>query len=603
MKNLQKLISVVIAAVLLFSMFAFSVSAEEKNTVILYTNDVHCAVDSYAVLAAYRAELIGSSHSVITVDAGDAIQGEVIGLLSEGADVAELMNMTGYDFAVPGNHEFDYGLERFLELAEEEAEYQYLSSNFYNLQMAEPVFDAYAIKEVNGIKIAFVGISTPETLTKTTPEYFKDENGNFIYSFPAAPSVMTDEVLYTNVQESVDSAINEGADIVVAVGHLGILETTDGWKSTDVIAHTDGIDFFIDAHSHETIESAAYKNKNDEDVILTSTGTKLKNFGAMTISESGEVTFELISPESVEIDSLSESAKNEYNRVNEKISEIKEEINYLYEPIGQSEAKLITYDTDGSWLVRRQETNMGDFVTDAYIAVADADIGLANSGSVRSTINAGPVARYDLMNVHPFGNELWVSVLTGQQILDALEFGAKDLPDASGGFLQVSHTLTYEIDIYKESPVTVDEIENFTGIDPSKERRVKNVMFKGAPIDPDREYRVAGTKYLLQQGGDGFTMLDTDYSESVGCVDSDALISYLINDLNGVILAEEYGNAADRIIINTEDAVENCAHICHSDNFFLKLLWKIINFFNMLLSRNDICDCGAVHYNGVAVPY
>ncbi len=243
------------------------------------------------------------------------------------------MNAVGFDYAVPGNHEFDYGMEAFLDLAQNKAGYEYISSNFHYLSSVSPVFAPYAIEDFGDYQVAFVGISTPETITKSTPEFFKDEGGNFIYGFPKYPGGMTNEDLYNNVQKSVDNAIVNGADIVVAVGHTGILETSEGWKSTNIIANTDGIDYYIDAHSHETIESAPYKNMNNEDVVLTSTGTKFANFGVLTISED-TADFELINPDDINVETMSEAAKSAYNTVKDKVDGYNDEIAYLYEVIG-----------------------------------------------------------------------------------------------------------------------------------------------------------------------------------------------------------------------------------------------------------------------------
>ena len=210
---MKKFLSVTLAVIIIAATLPFAFAAE-KDTVILYTNDVHCAIEDYAVLAAYKADLVAQGKNVVVVDAGDAIQGEVIGSTTEGGAIVDIMNAVGYDYAVPGNHEFDYGMEVFLDLAQNKAEYDYISSNFYDLTSVSPVLKPYAIEDFGAYQIAFVGISTPDTVTSTTPEYFKDENGNFIYGFPVYPGEMTNEDLYNNIQESVDKAINDGADYV-----------------------------------------------------------------------------------------------------------------------------------------------------------------------------------------------------------------------------------------------------------------------------------------------------------------------------------------------------------------------------------------------------
>ncbi|MBQ8783250.1 MAG: bifunctional metallophosphatase/5'-nucleotidase [Clostridia bacterium] len=535
-----KILSVILAVVMVISTFPLAFAAEAE-TVILYTNDVHCAIDDYAILAAYKAQLEAEGKTVIAVDAGDAIQGEVIGTLTQGEAIVDIMNSVGYDYAVPGNHEYDYGMETFLDIAETKAEYEYISSNFYDLSSISGVFKPYAIKDIGDYQIAFVGITTPETVSKANPEYFKDENGNIIYGFPTYD--MEDGVLYENVQKSVDNAIADGADIVVAVGHLGILETTDGWKSTDVIANTNGIDCFIDAHSHETIESATYKNKDNEDVALSSTGTKFANFGQLTIKEDGTPTFELINPDEVNVDTMSDDAKEAYNIVKAKIDGYDEQIAYLYEIIGTSEAELIAYDDDGSWAVRKRETNAGNFVADAYRAVTGADVALSNGGGIRNEIPVGDVTRKMLMDMNPWNNKMCVLEITGQQLIDILEHGARSCPDSLGGFFQVSG-VTFEINTWTESPVVTDINGNFISIDETMERRVANVLVGGKPVDLDAKYTIAGTEYVLTSGGDGLTMLEDArvvQQEGLLC-DSEMLIKYFTENLNGKITAEQYGN-------------------------------------------------------------
>ncbi len=538
---MKKIISVFIVAVMLLSVLSVAVFAGTQETVILYTNDIHCAIDDYPVLAAYRAELLSQGKNVIVVDAGDAIQGEVIGSMTEGEAVVDIMNAVGYDYAVPGNHEFDYGMEQFLDLAQNKAEYDYISSNFYYLTSVEPVFSPYAIEDFGDYQVAFVGISTPETITKSTPEFFKDENGNYVYGFPGYPGGMTNEALYENIQESVDGAINDGADIVVAVGHTGILETADGWKSTDIIANTSGIDYYIDAHSHETTESAVYKNENNEDVVLSSTGTKFENFGVLTIN-GNNADFELINPDDVDVESMSVQAKSAYNTVKEKVDGYNDEIAYLYEVIGESYANLVAYDSDGTWAVRKRETNAGDFVADAYREVTGADVAIVNGGGVRAEIAVGDVTRKMLMDINAFNNNMCVIEVTGQQLVDVLEHGARECPDSLGGFFQVSG-VTFEIHTYRETPVICDQLDNFIGLDETKERRVQDVLVDGVPVELDKKYTLAGSAYVLTQGGDGLTMLDgatVVQSEGLPC-DSEMLIQYL-EMLGGKITAEMYGN-------------------------------------------------------------
>ncbi len=604
-----------IATVFPFAAFAQTDTPVSDEVIILYTNDVHCNIDNYPLLAAYRAELIAQGKTVITVDAGDAINGEIIGTLTEGAAIVDIMNEVGYDYAIPGNHEFDFGVERFITIAEEEAEYTYLSSNFYYLSSNDPVLAPYAVVEVNGRKIGFVGISTPETISKANPEYFKDENGNFIYGFPVYPDGMTNEILYENVQESVDAARAEGATAVFALGHLGIVETTDGWKSTDVLANTNGITAFIDAHSHETIVNDIQKNELGISTTITQTGEKLDNIGRITL-RGPLAMFDLIDVDDIDVETMSQSAQDAYDAVKAKVDGYNEQTAYLFDPIGTSEAHLVTRD-DYNWLVRRKETNAGDFVADAFRSATGADIAITNGGGVRSEIQVGDVSRKLLMDMAPWNNEMCVVEMTGEQLMLVLEHGARKCPEPLGSFFQVSG-LTYEIHTYVESPITADQLDNFISLDHAAARRVRNVKVNGEPLDPDKIYTVAGSQYVLLDGGDGLTMLDgvkVVSGDNLLC-DSQMLIEYFTEALGGVITAEKYGNpdGDGRIKIydseppvepddpeqpddpqDPEDPSENCTHMCHKGGF-MGFLWKILRFFQMLFGLNPVCVCGEAHY-------
>lgn len=557
----QRLLTFMISAALVIGIFpAIPAIADTDDSTssgesvyVLYTNDIHCEVSGYPALAAYRAQLLENGENVVTVDAGDAIQGEAIGAQTKGSAIINIMNTVGYDYAIPGNHEFDYSLSTFLDLTKN-ADFTYLSANFVDLQTDSTVFTPYAVKDFDGKKAAFIGICTPETYTKSTPVYFQDENGNYLYSF-------SENTFYETIQNTIDQAREDGADIVIAVGHLGINGTASGWKSTDVIANTTGIDVFIDGHSHETIANNIYQNKDGEDVPLTSTGTKFDNFGIMKIqmdasdaSNDISITAQLLHPSEVTYDS-SEAASEAYHSVQNKIDHYNQELSYLYEVLGTAEIELTINNAEGVRRIRSGETNLGDFVADAYRSICQADIALVNGGGIRASVSAGDVTRKSLMDVNPWSNAMCVIEASGQQILDALEHGARNLPEENGGFLQVSG-LTYDIDTWKESPVIMDEQGTFQSIDPAKERRITNVKVNGQALEPDKMYTVCGSVYTLQNSGDGFTMFKNDKVVAQDNLPTDAtmLISYFTDVLNGRITAGQYGNIAGegRIIIHTD---------------------------------------------------
>ena len=533
---MKKILGLILALAMLLGCTAFAeetaAPALTKDVVILFTSDVHCGIDQgwgYAGVAALRDALAVDNH-VILVDNGDAIQGEPVGTMTTGEALIDLMNAVGYDIATPGNHEFDYGMERFLELAQK-ANFPYISANFN--KAGELVFQPYVIKEFDGVKIAFVGISTPKTLTSSTPAYFKDEEGNFIYGFFQDE---TGEMLYNAVQTAVDAAIAEGAAYVVAMGHTGNEAECQPWTYADVIGNTTGIDAYLDGHSHDK-DQVIMKNKDGEDVLRSACGTKLEGIGYLTISaEDGSMTcgihewnYDFDAPELIKND-ITTAVENATAALNEKLAQV----------VATTTVDLVIKDpaTDVR-IVRSAETNLGDLCADAYRDQSGADVAIVNGGGVRVNIAAGDITLNDILKVHPFGNSMCVIEITGQKILDALEYACKDVPSEFGGFLQVSG-MTYEIHTYIPSSVKMDENKMFVSVD--GEYRVKNVMIGGEPIDLEKTYTLASHNYKLKQNGDGNTVFDgcTILQDEVK-LDNQVLIDYITGTLGGVV-GEEYAN-------------------------------------------------------------
>ncbi|MCR4952072.1 MAG: 5'-nucleotidase C-terminal domain-containing protein [Solobacterium sp.] len=555
MKKTGRLLSLLLALAVILSALPLQLQAEEPESLsdvtILYTNDIHGKIEGFSVLAGYKQQLKDDGHHVITVDAGDAIQGELPDSLTRGEASTVLMEKAGYDLAVPGNHEFDYTVPRFLELAEGSS-VSYLAANFSTTEDNALIFDSYSVIEMNGRKIGFVGICTPETYTKSTPTYFMDDDGNYLYSFG-------EDRLYELVQNAVDAARKDGAEVVIALGHTGMKGTAEKWNSAAIIANTEGIDAYIDAHSHEEIPGPDYngsdlKNKNGAAVPETSTGTKFANIGKMdiTFTESGvEITTGLVKKEDAQAAIVSDTAKAEYERVqgSDPSQEgtvafyAEKEEAYNRTAIGTSEADMYIYDPDGGKrMVRSRETNLGDFVADAFRSVLNTDISLVNGGGVRVNLEAGEVTMKELVDVCPFGNTVGVAIAKGQVILDALEHGARSYPGENGGFLQVSG-LSYAIDTSIPSPVVTKDDGSFDHIDPEAKRRVSCVKIGSEMLDPEKEYSIAATTYMLRDGGDGMTMFKNCKLIEDIRTDADMLIDYLTSDeyLGGVIPAELYG--------------------------------------------------------------
>lgn len=594
----RRFLSLWLTLLMVFSLttgMSFASLAADHDIVVLYTNDVHCGVDDnigYAGLALYKKQMMEQTPYVTLVDAGDAIQGAPIGTLSDGGYLIDIMNKVGYDFAVPGNHEFDYGMPRFLELAGK-LSCGYYSCNFMNLQTGGSVFAPYKIMAYGDTKVAFVGASTPESFTKSTPAYFQDANGNYLYSFCEDES---GQKLYAQIQSCVDAARAEGANFVILVGHLGENGTTERWSSDSVVKNTNGIDAVIDGHSHETVPAKVVKNKDGRDILLTQTGTKLKNIGKMTIRKDGTITTELITEVAPgggsgtytvkKGDSLSRIAKRElgsYNRWKEIYDANRDKIKnpdvlsigmQLTIPGGSSvteEGKAVDYDTDqfikgiqaqynetlktvlghtdvdltvnnpdtGERAVRSAETNLGDLTADAYRYVLGADIGLSNGGGIRANIAVGNITYNDTLAVFPYGNMGCMVEVKGQQIKDALEMASRNCPEENGGFLQVSG-LTYTINTSIPTTVEIDDKGNFVKVGGAY--RVTDIMVGGEPLDVNKTYTAASHNYMLKSGGDGMTMFaGANITRDEVMTDVDILSAYINTNLGGNVGAD-YGN-------------------------------------------------------------
>ena len=512
---------------------ATEVTSAEQVT-ILYTNDVHTYIDgelSYSLVARYR----DTFDNVLLVDAGDHIQGTAYGSMDKGSSIVDLMNAAKYDAATLGNHEFDYGMEGALATIEK-AEYPYLSCNFYheeNGEKGENVLDSYKIFEVGGQKIALIGITTPESFTKSTPAYFQDENGNYIYGI-AGGNDGSD--LYDTVQETIDEASQE-ADIVIGLGHLGVDPSSIPWTSEEVIANTTGFDAFIDGHSHTTLPMEVVLDEEENEVVLTQTGCYFGALGQMTISPEGEITTELLEADNVKArlfdGYMAQAAAGESTEAviadetadavaeveSAWITQVSDELGQV---IGTVDDVLDNFDADGNRLVRRQETNSGDFTADALYYLFDktnvvdgypVDVAVMNGGGIRNEAITGDISYLTCKNMHPFGNVACMIEVTGQQLLDALEFGVRGVGggEESGGFLHIAGA-KYTVDTSLESTVTMDDKGVFTGV--AGDYRVKDVQIldhesgEYKPLDVNAKYNLAGYNYTLRDQGDGFTMFD-----------------------------------------------------------------------------------------------
>lgn len=503
--------------------------AADKEIVILHTNDMHCGVNDnlgLATVAQMKQNALQKTPYVALVDAGDAVQGAPIGKLSRGEAVVRMMNAAGYDFAIPGNHEFDYGMERFWQL-NKKLKSGYYSANFEDLRTKKLALPAYKMLQFGDTKVAFVGATTPGTLISSTPAFFQDGQGNYLYGFNEDE---TGRKLYKALQKSINAARENGADYVFLVGHLGLNGSIEYWNSENVAANTRGVDAIIDGHSHERIQGKHVKNYVGKDVLITQTGTKLKTVGQIVIGTDSKITSTLIKADG------GDNAK-----VQKVISrEIAKYEPLLKQPVGEALLQLRSNDPQtGERLVRNSECSLANFVTDGFKAVLNCDVVMVNGGSIRNEIKTGVVTYNDLLEAFPFGNMCAVIEASGQQILDALEMGASHYPEEFGGFYQVAG-MEYTINKSVPSTVILDEKGNFSRV--GGLYRVSDVRIGGQPLDINKKYTVGGITYVLKDGGDGNVMFKGCKLLKDGEIsDVDAIMEYIQKQLDGKI-GEQYNN-------------------------------------------------------------
>lgn len=548
---MKKALSLIVTLCLLASLFvsfgsvsaAAETPAEERDLLILFTSDVHCGIDQgwgYAALYAAKEQL-SKDYNVLLVDDGDALQGEPVGTMTTGEAIIDIMNTLNYDVAIPGNHDFDYGVDRFMELVDK-ANFPYISCNFN--KEGELVFEPWLIKEIGGMKIGFVGVTTPDTLRSSTPTYFMDENGNFIYGFFQDKS---GQPLYDAVQKAVDEARAAGADYVIVMGHLGNQTECSPWMYSEVIANVSGIDALLDGHSHDT-DQVIMKDKDGRDVVRSACGTKLAHIGVLHITRDGKISSELYdwgsSVAAPKLLGITNAAGDAVAAESEVLSE------KLGEVVASTTVDLIINDPEAQTddgkpvrIIRCAETNLGDLCADAYLDQAgDADIAFINGGGIRTDIKKGDITLNDILKVHPFGNNLTVIEVTGQQVLDALEWSVHALPGEFGGFNHVAG-LTYEVDTTIDSPCVLDSSGIFFDhVDDSMTRRVRNVLVGGEPIDPAKTYKLASHDYQLLNSGDGYTMYaGCTVLQNAVKLDNQVLIDYITGTLGGSV-GKDYEN-------------------------------------------------------------
>ena len=487
----------------------------QKSIVIIFENDVHCAIDGYKRIAGLR-DAIGSSDTAwaAAVSCGDYLQGGSAGALSRGAYVASVMSAVGYDVVTLGNHEFDYGTPRLLELVPK-MNTDVVCANFYETATDKPVFAPYALKRYGDKTVGFVGATTPDAMTKKFA--FFDTDGSQLYD-------MSPTDIYQKVQEAVDEVRQKGADYVVVLSHLGEEETKYGVTSHKLIAATRGIDVLLDGHTHSVVPRYDVADADGKMVPISQTGTQLANLGKLVISADGNISTTLVPKDEVPYENAA---------VSEVISNIYQEMDKVTtRQVAHSDFELTVNDAEGNRLVRRGETNLGDIVTDAFKVLMKAEIGLCNGGGLRNSIAAGNITYGDVVNALPFDNCLVKIETKGEDILTMLTQCTARLPEDVGQFPHVSgmrytiHTKSHTI-----SDVTVFDASTSTWL----------------PLDPERLYTIATLDYY-RGGGFYDTLANSRLIEQTPTVMCDYLTEYLEKTLAGVVPAD-YAQSQGRITI------------------------------------------------------
>ena len=516
---------------------------DKSDVTILYTNDVHTYIDkqspklTYAAIADLKQSYQNAGKDVLLVDAGDHVQGTAYGSMDEGASIIKLMNAAGYDVATPGNHEFDYGMDRAKAIMKE-ADFPYLSCNWVDLRTTLRVLPSVKVFVRGGRRIAFVGVTTPETFTKSTPAYFMDKaQRKYIYDIQGGED---GKKLYDAVQKAIDKA-KLLADVVIGLGHLGVDPSSSPWTSEEVIAHTSGFDAFIDGHSHTVMENKQVQDASGKAVTLTQTGSYFANVGEMTIAADGTITTKLIPTHEGMDAGIAAMQTGWVNTVDDMLGE--------KIAVGDSDF-YVSDPATGKRRIRSAETNLGDFVADGIytyfneVEKLHCDVAIMNGGGIRADVPAGDWTFKTCKQVSPFGNVACLMSVTGKQIQDALEFAARFAGEdgkENGGFLQVAGA-TYEIHTDIPNTVQTDEKNVWIG-SATGTPRVQNVKIydkaSGSylPLDPGATYALAGMNYTLRNLGDGFSMFDgaeliKDYvSEDYLVMSTYAMIFDAVNDV------------------------------------------------------------------------
>lgn len=534
---MRKFLSVLLAMAMVLSLsvtsFAADTDSEAKaemagKTVILHTNDVHGAIEGYAYITALKADYEAKGAEVILVDAGDYSQGEVYVSDTKGLDAVEMMNVTGYDVVTLGNHEFDYGYAQLKENMTK-ADFKILCANVYG-EDGTPIFDAnYTYTTKSGVKIGFFGMETPEAQTKANPALIK--------------GLKFDTDLKAVAEKQLEALKDD--DVVIALSHLGVDDSSKPYTSYDLYNAAKGIDFIIDGHSH----SVMTKGKNGEPI--QSTGTKFANIGVIVIDDASKKiesnSLYEIKEDTAKDAAVAAAAQKIIDRIDKEYGAV-----FAKSKVELNGAKAPNGNRDG-------ETNNGDLITDAMLwkvmqnkegltVNEDHVVAITNGGGIRAAIKVGDVTKKDIKTVLPFGNTIEVIYVTGTELLEALEASTFCVPESIGGFPQVSG-ISYTISTGAVYDANAETYPASTYYGPKSINRVTINSINGKEFKANDTYAVV-TNNFCAEGGDTYYAFAAATSKfDTGVTLDMAVMDYITKELKGVI-GEQYAAPQGRIMMN-----------------------------------------------------
>jgi len=554
------------------------------DIVILHVNDVHCGMNDtigYDGFVLYRDEMKKKYKNVLSVDVGDHTQGGSIGAISNGEAIIKLMNKIEFNVTTLGNHEFDYGVEQLSKLGNNISS-RYICTNFYYKKNKTRLYAPYKVIEIGNKKIGFVGVLTPLTYSKTYLSSVKDENNEPVYDLLSGNNELNE-----NVQKQIDELRDQNVDYVILLTHLGM--NNEDFTSNDLLLNLKNVDVVLDGHTHR-IYNTTTKDKNNIDIPIAQTGTKLETIGQLIIKSDGTLDSKIISevPEPDDTTHALNLTRGGQTRwvskeINEYINEIyNEHSKELNQVIGHSSYSLKirpeNQTSSRSVFCRYKECTLGDLITDSVKAATNSEIAIFTGGSVRSNLLEGNVTSGEAIDIIPWYNSILAKKISGQLLYDALEFGVRNLPNPAGGFPQVSG-ISFDVNVGVNSTANADSNGMFVNI--TGERRVSNVKVNGEDLNLTRLYNISLDSFV-GNGGDGYSMF-TDlpvYYESM-YTDTDSFMYYIRDNLKGEI-PDEYRELQGRINIYNYSTSLPTDYLMGFDNYKFSENSNLISFLTYI---------------------